>query len=166
MDLMAVGNKTADFLKKNRYVLLVLLLGLVLMIVPGHKTEKETPQAAPTTPAEENLSMSQELSELLSQIEGAGKVKVLLTVSQGERTIYQSDQSGYSSGGMDRSTVIVTDENRSQSGLIQQVLPPVYQGAIILCQGADRSAVRLAVTEAVCKATGLGADRISVLKMK
>jgi hypothetical protein len=42
----------------------------------------------------------------------------------------------------------------------------VYQGAVVLCQGAADAAVRLAVVEAVSKATGLGADKICVLKMK
>jgi stage III sporulation protein AG len=36
----------------------------------------------------------------------------------------------------------------------------------VICQGAADPAVRLAVVEAVADATGLGADRISVLKMK
>lgn len=35
----------------------------------------------------------------------------------------------------------------------------------MVCQGADNAAVRLAIVEAVSKVTGLGANRISVLKM-
>ena len=62
--------------------------------------------------------------------------------------------------------MIITDSDRKEEGLITQVDPPVYQGAIIVCQGADRGAVRLAIVEAVSRVTGLGADRISVLKMK
>ena len=49
---------------------------------------------------------------------------------------------------------------------MQQKLSPVYQGAIILCQGADSPSVRLAITQAVSKVTGLPTDRIAVLKMK
>ena len=63
-------------------------------------------------------------------------------------------------------TVTVTDAQRNESGLIRQVNPPVYKGAVIVCQGADNAAVRLAIVDAVGKATGLGADKISVLKMK
>ena len=103
-----------------------------------------------------------------SQIQGAGKVEVMLTVAFGEKTIYQTDE--HISGGENVSTrvetVIVTGADRSQNGLIQQINPPVYLGAIVVCQGADRSVVRLAIVEAVSKVTGLGADRISVLKMK
>ena len=63
-------------------------------------------------------------------------------------------------------TVIVTDSDRKEQGLIQKLNPPKYMGAIIVCKGAGNAAVKLAVVEAVSRVTGLGADQISVLKMK
>jgi len=39
-------------------------------------------------------------------------------------------------------------------------------GAVIVCQGADDPQVRLSIVDAVSKVTGLGSDKISVLKMK
>ena len=65
-----------------------------------------------------------------------------------------------------RDTVILSDSGRNQSGLIKQINPPKYLGAIILCQGADSASVKLALMEAVSNATGLTTDRISVMKMK
>ena len=41
---------------------------------------------------------------------------------------------------------------------------PVYRGALVVCQGGNQPAVRLAVTEAVAALTGLTADRITVAK--
>jgi stage III sporulation protein AG len=79
--------------------------------------------------------------------------------------VYQTDSD--SSGDSSRlDTVIITDGDRAQNGLIQQVLPATYLGAIIVCEGGDRAEVRLAIAEAVSHFTGLGMDRISVLKMK
>lgn len=40
------------------------------------------------------------------------------------------------------------------------------EGAVVLCSGADNSAVRLCVTNAVSAYTGLGSDKITVIKMK
>jgi len=40
----------------------------------------------------------------------------------------------------------------------------VYQGAVVVCQGADSSAVRLAVTEAVAALTGLSTEKITVVQ--
>ena len=61
---------------------------------------------------------------------------------------------------------MITDSNRNETGLIHQRNPPKYQGAIILAMGADDPAVKLAIVDAVSNVTGLGADKISVLKMQ
>ena len=39
-------------------------------------------------------------------------------------------------------------------------------GAVVVCDGAELATVRLDVTNAVIAYTGLGSDRISVMKMK
>jgi stage III sporulation protein AG len=39
-------------------------------------------------------------------------------------------------------------------------------GAVVIAQGADDPSIKLAIVDAVTKATGLGANKISVLKMK
>ena len=64
------------------------------------------------------------------------------------------------------STVLITGADREEYGLVRQVNPPVYKGAVVVCQGADDPKVQLAIVDAVSTVTGLGADRISVLKMK
>lgn len=160
MDWMKLGKTIPDFLKKYRYVVLVVAVGVVLMVLPeGKKTEPPSP--APTQPVQ-TVSMEEQLAEILSQVEGAGKVKVMLTVAKSEQTIYQSDTGG--SGQLD--TVVVSGSDRQEQGLVQQVISPEYRGAIVLCQGADRASVRLAIVQAVSGITGLGADHITVLKMK
>lgn len=168
MDWISVSSKWMDYIKKYRYVALVLLAGLVLMALPeGEDAQENTIQAKEETVCQENLEDA--LSQILSQIEGAGKVKVLLTEAAGEEILYQTDQDiSQSDQGRDdrRETVLVTDTQRSQEGLIRQVNPPQYQGAIVLCQGAGSPAVKLSIAEAVSDATGLTFDRITVLKMK
>ena len=167
MDWVALSGRITAFIKKYRFVLLVLLIGLVLMSLPSGKaeeTEVSTPQAVKETRDPES-----DLEEILSQIEGAGKVSVLLTQAAGEETIYQTDDdtsTGMDSSSVRRETVIITGADKAQQGLVSQVNPPVYMGAVIVCQGADRATVRLAIVEAVANATGLSADKITVLKMK
>ena len=41
---------------------------------------------------------------------------------------------------------------------------PLYRGALIVCEGGGNDAVRLQVIEAVAALTGLGSDRIAVVK--
>lgn len=166
MDWLTLRGKARLWLKEYRYVLLVLFLGIVLMLLPQSKAaeegDKETP--VPETVAEESLQ--EQLEQLLSIVQGAGKVRVLLTEAAGERVIYQTDGEENSQNTKRTDTVILSDSGRAESGLVQQILPPTYQGAVILCQGADSASVRLALIEAVSNATGLTSDRISVLKMK
>ena len=162
MDRQSILNKGKAFFIKYRYALLVVLLGLGLMLIPGREAAEQTPapQAAQSSP-----SLSEEMEALLSSIEHAGKVKVLLTLETGEETLYQMDEDR-DGDSLRLDTVLITDGNRNQQGLVRQVNPAKYLGAVILCQGADSASVRLAIVEAVSKLTGLGADRISVLKMK
>lgn len=164
MDWVALRSKVTQVAGKYRYALLVLAVGLALMLIPAGRQEEAAP-AAPTTAAEQPESVSRELSDILSQIQGAGEVRVMLTEATGEKTHYQTN-TDISDSVSRIDTVIVTDSDRNESGLIRQVDPPTYLGAIVVCQGADRAAVRLAIVEAVSMVTGLGADQISVLKMK
>lgn len=166
MDRVVLFEKAKDAVKKYRYVLLVLLAGLILMWLPV-KTPAEPAENITETKSIPDLQS--QLQEILSQIQGAGRVRVLLTEDSGEEILYQSDeQTNISEGGSDIrvETVLVTDTDRAQQGLVRRVEAPSYRGAVVVCQGADSPAVRLAVVEAVANATGLGTDRITVLKMK
>ena len=159
MEPIALKQRSLEWFKKYRVCLLVLLAGVALMLLPEGKEQKE---AIPAPQIQTQPDLQESLEELLSHMEGAVKVRVLLTQAQGSSTQYQTDESG--SGSMD--TVIITGSDRAQTGLVQQVNPPVYQGAVVLCQGAGKATVRLAIVEAVAKATGLPSSRITVLKMK
>ena len=152
-------------INRYKYVLIVIFAGLLLMLLPG---KQETASVSETT-VPKVQTIQDQLEEILSKIYGVGRVEVLLTQAQGERTVYVSDEHSSLSGDSDShqaDTVIITDESRAQKGLVSQVLPPVYLGAVIVCQGGDQPSVKLAVVEAVCDATGLSADKITVLKMK
>ena len=161
MDWIAYKGKVLEGLKKYRYVLIVLLAGIVLMLLPA---QEEEPPAQPV-PSQPETTLQESLTEILSMVSGAGEVRVLLTEASGEETVYQQDEDSDESS-LRRETVLVSDTNREKTGLVRQVKGPEYQGAVVVCQGADSAAVRLAIVEAVKSATGLPSDRISVLKMK
>ncbi len=169
MDLTSITKKASTLIGKYKYVILILVVGFVLMSIPGKNENRKIVSDEPVSKNTETIPINQQLAQILSRIDGVGEAQVLLTVAAGEKTLYQTDDStsySDSSNTTKIDTVTVTDDERKQTGLIQQVIPPTYQGAIVVCQGADSPAVRLAIVEAVSKVTGLGADRISVLKMK
>lgn len=163
MELKRVSSKFLLLIEKYKYAILILLVGLTLLLIPGKQTKQENVNSIlPATTNEENL-MQESLAQILQSVEGAGKVKVLLSTGAGEETIYQTDTNN---NGESNNTVIVADSERNEKGLVQQINPAAYKGAIIVCQGADSPAVRLAITQAVSKITGLGTDAICVLKMQ
>lgn len=162
VDWIGQKERILEVLQKYRYVLLAAIIGILCMTLP-EKTEEGLADKKIEVVSEPVLEES--LSKLLSCVEGAGQVKILLTQQEGARTVYQSDQVQ-----TDREhrtdTILVTDSSRNETGLIRQIIPPVYRGAVVLCQGAEDARIRLQIVEAVKSVTGLSADRITILKMK
>ena len=169
MDIKNILAKILDLIKKYRYAILVLLIGLVLMSIPSFQDSKDAAVSDNRVQTVDEPSLESKLSQILSQVNGAGKVEVIRTVAAGEEVVYQTDNDETNtadSSAKNADTVTITDANRNQNGLVRQVNPAVYQGAIIVCEGADNPTVHLAIVDAVSKITGLGTNRISVLKMK
>ena len=157
-----------EFFYKNRAVALVVLFGVLLMLLPTGKTEAQQPQRQETV-SEPRENLETRLEQILSQVSGAGNVRVLLTQERGETSVYQLDLQEVTDGDrreIRQDTVTVTGSDRQQEGLLTQVEAPRYRGAVVVCQGGDNPTVRLSVVEAVSGATGLPSNRITVLKMK
>lgn len=169
MDIKNIVDKTTGLFKKYRYAALVLAIGLILMSIPGSNKNRTASEQQPETVIHAQPSVSEQLQSILCHIDGAGKVEVMLTIQTGEEKIFQTNQDISTSGESNTSridTVILTDTDRNQSGMIKQINPAIYKGAIIVCQGAESPAVKLAIMDAVSKITGLRADQICILKMK
>lgn len=147
--------KIRELVRKYGYVLIIGLAGILLMLLPtGEQKEEEVPAQMILEP-----DMESRLEMILSRVNGAGEVRVMLTEASGEEILYQTDGEG-------ADTVLVSDAERNEQGLVRTRHPPTYLGAIVVCTGADNAAVRLAMVEAVSNVTGLGSDKITVLKME
>lgn len=162
MDISTGVRTAGTFLRKYRWAALILLTGLVLMALPEKREDPVFSEPASREPR----TLQQALGDLLSGLDGAGKVSVLLTEHYGAEIHYQTDVDDGYNGDVRSDTVLITTSDRSQTGLVRRTDPPRYLGAVVLCQGADSAAVRLAVVNAVATATGLTSDKITVLKMK
>ncbi len=112
-------------LKLNKkYILIVGIIGVALMMFNGGKKE-------------ENIYMNEEkkLVSILSDIDGVGKVKVMLTVNE-------------------ETTSVFSEESTSK-----------YIGAIILAEGGEKSSIKEKIIKAVNAVTGLDAHKIVVYKL-
>lgn len=167
MDRIEVQKRIQTWFKQYRYGILVVAIGIFLMLLPG-KSDPEAPSVTSQPEAAAELSVSEELTQILTQIQGVGKVRVMITEATGAETIYQTDldRTESSDSGTYREDTVVISGNNSDTGLVKTITPPTYLGAIIVCQGGGDPAIRLAVSQAVSAVTGISTDRITVLKMK
>lgn len=164
MDWIKLKERLISVGAKYKYVLLVLLVGIFLMTMPQESEQKE--QIEPILSQRTEADLTQQLEAILGKMEGVGSVRVLLTESASAQTIYQTDEDRGQDGSLRVETVIISNENRGEEGLVSTITPPTYLGAIVVCQGADRPAVQLSVIRAVSNVTGISSDRIVVVKMK
>ena len=118
-------------------------------------------------------ALEDRLADTLSQIEGAGRCEVLLTLESGTEQILARDSETDREEGDDRQslrrsteTVIVSRGGSAEEAVVVRQLYPVFRGAAVVCEGAGDPAVRLQVTRAVAALTGLGSDRIAISQMK
>ena len=153
--------------KKYKYVGLVVLAGILLMLLPGKKTAAQTQEGGGSFSLEDT---ERRMAELLGRMDGVGRVQVMLTLHSGETLSLAEDSSAtLGSGGDVRQDSQVLTVNRGsgkQEVVVTRRLYPTYQGAVVVCQGAGDSRVRLRVLETVSVLTGLSSDKISVVQWK
>ena len=160
--------KTAAFLKKYKVPLLVLSAGVVLMLLPAAQQEE---RSATEQGGYESFSLEEterRMEEILGRIQGTGKLKLMLTLKSGPQLQLAEDidqaRDGESASLRSETVTMNRGSGNGEDVFVTSQVYPIYQGALVVCQGADQAAVRLAVTEAVAALTGLSSDRITVVK--
>ncbi len=129
----------------------------------------------------EQNELEQKLEAILSKIEGAGNVEVLITYSQSSElvpvynesstvsTTEESDQQGGTRRIEENTTQkeVIYEENSGQKELVtQKVINPKVEGAIILAEGAEDSTVKTNIVQAVEAVTGIATHKIQVFTSK
>lgn len=167
---------------KYGFAILVMALGAGLMLWPTGQRTVSAETVAPTSPATRSgqggaasrnaqtsasgRDLQEEMRETLGRIQGVGEVWVLLTVeSDGSRILAENRKvSSQGDAFSESSETVLTDTPNGDSVVVTTTRFPTYRGALIVCEGGDSPAVRLAVTEAVTALTGLPANRVAVVK--
>ena len=158
---------------KYKYVLLVAALGALLLLWPMEKHPKSEAPAEDAAPAYSGVdlektekAMEPHMEAILGKINGVGEVDVMLTLHSGSERVLAQDSSLRYSGpaqspdSYERSSQPVTDGGV----VVTQEKYPQYRGALVVCEGGGNDTVRLQVIAAVSALTGLGSDRIAVVK--
>ncbi|KXL53048.1 hypothetical protein CLNEO_15910 [Anaerotignum neopropionicum] len=178
-DLFRPENK-----KTGNNILLVLLIG-VLLVVLG-KTFFPTEEKIVKASHEEQITevhnsseqnMERRLAEILSKIQGAGQVDVMLTFRAGTESVVaheekteetRSQENGKNSENLrkESSVVMTEDGNGSTSPLVLMENFPQVEGVVIVAEGGNNAVVCQALSSAAQALLDVPAHKIAILKMK
>ncbi len=178
-------------IKNIEYYIFVLAIAIVISLLgnwfqSGKGGEVEVSSDAAITMNEEpkddsSTDMEKRLKEVLSAIQGAGKVEVMISYKAGKETVpamntiessTQTEEHD-SNGGIRRVSqtdintqpVSLTGPNGSQP-LITREIEPEVQGVIVVAEGADDVRVRVELQQAVQTLLGISSNQVEVFVME
>lgn len=125
--------------------------------------------------------ITKRLEEILSSMNGVGKVKVMITYARTSQTvpIYNEDSNSKNTEETDKQggirkieeidtkkEVIYKEENGEKIPITQSTISPKIEGAIITAEGAQNAIVKTNIIQAVEAVTGLATHKVQVFEMK
>ena len=143
------------------------------------KLASET-QILQATEEESKDDIEKSLEEILSHMNGVGKVKVMITYSRTSQTVplYNQDslekntEENDTQGGTRKITetdtkteIIYKEENGEKIPITQSIISPTIEGAIVTAEGADNATVKTNIIQAVEAVTGVATHKIQVFEM-
>ena len=175
-------------------LMIMAALGIVLLLASGlflkgeGKSLSQMPKTEgdglnvgiPMRQAYEN-ELESRLSDLLSKVEGAGKVEVMITLSQGAEIILAENMSSNETWMQENDSAGGSRENRTkqaesskimlqgtggQQPLVIKEIVPKVEGIIIVARGGDNILIKEALMNAAKTVLGVEMHKIQVLKMK
>ncbi len=186
-------------LRKDQFLILV-LVGMLLCVI-SLPTEKEKGKSNLWDTSDDKIQNKQtfetdvetdhssyaayweeKLEESLRFVEGAGQVRVLITLAGSEEQVLTRDgkeevsdtQETDAAGGsrhvsetkLDRSVVRTVDERGKEVPLVVRTISPDVEGVVVIAQGAGSERVRRDIIEAIQVLFEVDMNRIAIIKMK
>ncbi len=127
----------------------------------------------------ETDQLKKELEEVLSNIQGVGKVRVQICYSRKSSYDYEYDKEEVNkittdidqNGGErevkdvsnDRKLVIIRKSDGEEKPVISEERPPLVSGVIIIAEGAENSRIRYSISQAVSNLFELPLYKVNVL---
>ena len=109
-------------------------------------------------------NLEAQLESLISNLDGAGKVKVMVTLSGSESEVLAKNTESIEENGVIKT--IETIITVSGKPYVTKTENPDINGVIIICEGGDDLTVKMNITEIITTALNVSADKIRILKMK
>lgn len=136
------GQKKAKRLFADRIgglpIILLAAAGILLLLSgSGLFSSHEEKSDAANDPASYRTMLENELATLCAEVRGVGRVSVMVTLKEGERTTYAGSK-------------------------VSSVSPPSVLGAAVVCDGGGDAGIQTELTRLVSAVLGIGANRVTV----
>ncbi|MEN6348389.1 MAG: hypothetical protein ABFD08_03180 [Syntrophomonas sp.] len=173
-----------SFLKggKSRYVMVIIIcLGILALLWPVSKVEKPSTAVSNSPAANEGASLKTQLTadleSILSQVDGAGKVEVSLTLSSDgvksyasnrrdeKRETEETDAKGLKKNSQEENLVQDLAVSSGSPLLVEEKFPQVL-GVLVVADGARKQTVQENLTDAAATLLNIPAHRVRVLPRK
>ncbi len=169
--------------KKVKIIMLLGISGILLIFLsqvfssPKPEENKSVEAGETVTTAEYRRTLEQDLAAFISQIEGAGETKVMVTLKGTGETVYLKEQdtdvnqqgdSGTDNFSEHRSvseSYVVTDGKDGRNTVVKSQLEPEIKGVVVVCAGGDSPVVQSRILDAVTTALDLSSVRVYISKL-
>lgn len=160
--------------KKNKIILLIGALALVFLLlseIGGEAEEVSVTRDSASYSAEYTKKIERQLEDILSEINGAGRVQVMVTLDTCYENVYAK---GYSAkteendvetqNETEEEYIIIKKGSNNEECLVVKVYEPQIKGVAVVAEGADNIKVKKAITETVCALFDISSAKVSVEK--
>ena len=150
---------------KIEYILVVVLIVLISCLFLLNSGFFNIFSSSNTTKSESyETELEEKLSLLISAIDGAGSVNVLITVDGSIKQEYLKNTTT-----KHENNVKVTEETtvliNGKPQLVKEYYPEVL-GVVVICQGGENVKVKMAITEVITTLLPISSENIRILKKK
>lgn len=168
---------------KSQIIVAIGLIGLILISASSFfkkDSKKERIPAQNQTMETRRETLQQNLENIISSIDGAGKSKVLVTFENSAETVYATEEKKNKEASEDKTEgevtrkketddcekkyITIKDGEGTEHALAVTEIEPKVKGVVAICQGGDNPVVRQRVTEAITTALNIVSKRVCVIK--
>ena len=143
-------------IKHIEIIVIVIFAAVLLLIIFGFSSGgSQGPSASSTLLSDYQRNLERQLADVLSKIEGAGKVEVMITFEAGAEQVlaYSTDKQTNSSNDNGKSTSSVIERTQivlvGGKPVVLYEVQPIVKGVLIVAQGADNVKVKVEIMQAV-----------------
>lgn len=195
MDLKKILEKLLSKDKKSNLINLTIIALIAILVVIGTNIFKSTGSAETNEASSKNQQVQKadsssddyeavlenKLKTTLEQIQGVGRVDVMITFESGEEQVpainvndsTSTTEEKDGSGGIrtntqktNGSTIVVTNDGSKNEPLIVKTYKPKVVGVCVVAEGADNKVTEYNISKAVVKLFNLSMDKVNVYPMK